>query len=89
MVALADSVESNDLPVDLDVSYDPEPLWSLRCAAPLCGQGDPVVLSDNDVLIDQSDRAEMRSLARELGWSQYGPRRQCPGCTAAHTDRRW
>ncbi|MEU4673954.1 hypothetical protein AB0F91_39865 [Amycolatopsis sp. NPDC023774] len=79
------------------VHYDPRPVWSLCCAAPLCGDpaGElltPAVLSghneDGDPLPMRSpERAELTAAAEAIGWGRRDAHHWlCPACVTAHTD---
>lgn len=79
------------------VHYDPRPVWSLRCAAPLCGDpaGElltPTVLSshneDGDPLPMRSpERAELTAAAEAIGWGRRDAHHWlCPACVTAHTE---
>lgn len=80
------------LPADeVHVGYDPRPTWTLRCAAPLCAEGDGEVAElaspdewDEGMPLRHADRTVMTVEAVAAGWSRRGTRWLCRECALAH-----
>jgi hypothetical protein len=81
-------------PDDIDavrITREPDPTWTLRCAAPTCDdQGQPAVLSYDHIDYGETrtrarDRGDLAREARQAGWTRHDPRHWiCRACTHAH-----
>lgn len=82
------------LPADeVHIGYDPRPTWTLRCAAPLCTEGDGEIAElpspdewDEGLPLRHADRSVLIVEAVAAGWSRRGTRWLCRECALAHFD---